>query len=164
MNKVILLECLTEFSKEATKDILLPVSVQNENECKKEKCADVYKMRLPDSKSAKKKAPYIIHAVLTGADEQKEGCPDYSQTVIRSIFCVYHFDEQEGALALLNLMERMRIELLKKRVIGNQFELDIDTAKLEMLIYPDNTAPYFAGEMVSCWRMPSVKREVSLDF
>lgn len=164
MNKVILLDCLKDFTENAIKDILLPVKVQNENECKREKCADVYKMRLPDSKSSAKKAPYIIHTVLTGADEQKEGSFDYSQTVIRSIFCVYHPDEQEGALALLNLMERLRVELLRERVIGKQFELDIKNAKLETLIYPDitETAPYYLGEMVSCWKMPSIQRTAFL--
>lgn len=162
MNKVILLDSLTDFTRNAVKDLILPVKIQSENECQRYRPAEVYKMRLPVSSEAKKKAPYIIHTVLTAFDEQKEGQPDYSQTVIRSIFCVYNPDEQEGGLALLNLMERLRIELLKTRVIGNRFELDVKNAKLEMLIYPDNTAPYFVGEMVSTWKMPGIKREVPL--
>ena len=62
---------------------------------------------------------------------------------------------------LLNLMERVRIGILKKIVIGNQFTLDKE-AGLECLAYPDDTAPYYCGEMVSTWIMPSVEREVPL--
>ena len=60
---------------------------------------------------------------------------------------------------LLNLMERLRIAILKKVVIGEQFEIDLE-AGLECLVYPDDTAPYFLGEMVSTWKMPTIKREV----
>lgn len=55
---------------------------------------------------------------------------------MRSIFCVYCNDEQEGALHLLNLMERLRIRLLQDVVIGGQFELDLE-AGIEVLIYPE---------------------------
>lgn len=60
---------------------------------------------------------------------------------------------------LLNLMERFRIGLLKRVVIGGQFELDLQ-AGMESLIYPEDTAPYYAGEMVSIWKLPPIKREV----
>ena len=60
---------------------------------------------------------------------------------------------------LLNLMERFRIKLLREVIIGDQFQLDLESG-LESLIYPDDTAPFFAGEMVSVWKMPSVEREV----
>jgi hypothetical protein len=72
---------------------------------------------------------------------------------------VYHPDEEEGALLLLNLMERLRIRLLKDVVIAGQFELDLE-AGLETLIYPDDTAPYYAGELLSTWKLPAVEREV----
>jgi len=57
-------------------------------------------------------------------------------------------------------MERVRINLLKEVVIGKQYELDLD-AGLETLIYPEDTAPYYAGEMISVWKIPAVRREVS---
>lgn len=164
MNKVILLDRLAEFTEEAIKNIRLPVSVQSEDEYEKLRAAKVYKMRLPDGPSARKKAPYIVHSVLTGYDEQTEGSFGYSQATIRSVFCVYCPDEQEGSLNLLNLMERLRIELLKVRVIGNQFELDLKKSKLETLIYPDSTetAPYYLGEMISSWRLPAIEREINM--
>lgn len=51
--------------------------------------------------------------------------------------------------------------LLRQVVIGEQFTLDLE-AGLEVLVYPDDTAPYFVGEMISTWILPPVEREVNL--
>lgn len=155
MTAVILLEQLKAFTEEATKDLIMPVKMQKGDTEQSYRVAEVHKMRLPDSGSATKKAPYIIHQVITGKDTTE------SQTVIRSIFCVYNDNEEEGGLMLLNLIERVRIALLKAGTVGNQFTLDIN-AGVERLIYPDDTAPFYAGEMISTWKMPTVKREVVL--
>lgn len=161
MTKSILLERLADFSKEATKDLIMPVRMQACDKEQQYRAADNYKMRLPDSSAAQKKAPYIIHQIVTGKDLQKHGDIVKSGALVRSIFCVYNENEQEGALMLLNLMERLRISLLKTVVIGKQFELDLE-AGLEAMIYPDDTAPYYAGEMISTWKLPAVEREVIL--
>jgi hypothetical protein len=116
-------------------------------------------MRLSDSTAATKKAPYIIHQIITSADGQNPGEEPYSSCTVRSIFCVYCDDEQEGSLHLLNLMERVRIALLRKQVISDTFVLDL-SQKLETLNYPDDTAPYYAGEMVTTWKMPVIRREI----
>ncbi len=155
MTAVILLEQLKAFTEEATKDLIMPTKMQKGDTEQTYRAAEVHKMRLPDSGSATKKAPYIIHQVITGKDTTE------SQTKVRSIFCVYNENEEEGGLMLLNLVERMRIALLKAGTVGNQFTLDIN-AGLERLIYPDDTAPFYAGEMISVWEMPTVKREVVL--
>lgn len=161
MNRVILLHRLKDFTEEATKDLLLPVKIQSEKDTQTERTAEVHLMRLPDSKAAHKKAPYVLHQFITGADQQAPGTRDTSTATVRSIFCVYSDNEEEGGMHLLNLMERVRIALLRQRVIGDQFTLDLE-AKLETLCYPDDTAPYFAGEMVSVWKLPAVEREVTL--
>ena len=161
MTRIALLEQLREFTKAVTKDIIMPTMMEKGDAAKTERPAEVFLMRLPDSRAAKKKAPYILHQLITGNDEQRSGERAESRAMIRTIFCVYHDNEQEGSLALLNLMERVRIELLRKVVIGRQFTLDLE-ASLETLIYPDDTAPYFAGEIVSTWKLPAVEREVIL--
>lgn len=137
----------------------MPTSQQKGDKAQACRPAEVYLMRLPDSSAVKKKAPYIIHQVITGADKQASGELPQASAIIRTVFCVYAIDEQEGALALLGLMERLRIELLRQKVIGRQFELDLE-AGLETLIYTDNTAPYFIGEMLSVWQIPAIEREV----
>lgn len=161
MTKNDLLECLTEFTENAVKELIMPVKLQETDTTQAYRKAIVYKMRLNDSSSTYKKAPYIIHQIITSKDYQPTGESEKSTAVVRSIFCVYNNDEQEGGLMLLNLMERLRIALLKQRVLGRQFELDLQQG-LETLIYPDDTAPYYAGEMVTNWKLPSVEREVIL--
>ena len=162
MTKVVFLERLKDFTHEATGNILMPVAMQKgDTEQPSPRAAEVFRTRLPNSKSAKKKAPYILHQIITGKDVQPSGELEQSLATVRTIFCVYNDDEQEGGLMLLNLMERLRIALLEQVVIGNQFQLDLE-AGLESLVYPEDTAPYFAGEMVSTWKLPAVERKVKL--
>lgn len=161
MTRIDLLEQLRAFTRETTADLLMPVKEQpgDGGEPPAPRSADVYLMRLPDSKSARKKAPYIIHQLITGRDVQPAGQRESAGAVVRTICCVYSGDEQEGGLMLLNLMERLRIALLRKVVIGKRYQLDLE-AGLEVLVYPDDTAPYFIGEMVSTWKLPKIEREV----
>lgn len=79
-----------DFTRDAVKDLLLPVRQQeNDAEALAMRAAEVYKMRLPDSGSAKKKAPYIIHQVVTTNDLQPRGRtnPRHSQ-VAHGVLCV----------------------------------------------------------------------------
>ena len=161
MTKVKLLQQLKLFTEEVVGELLLPVRMQKDDaEHHVPRPATVYLMRLPDSTAAAKKAPYIIHQAITGSDSQAEGQRIQCVTAVRSIFCVYSDDEQAGGMLLLDLMERVRIALLRQVVIGRQFELDLQNS-FEQLIYPDDTAPYYAGEMMSNWKMPAVEREVA---
>ena len=159
MDRVMLLYALRDFTREATKDLILPTRVQSQTETPQPRAPDVYLMRLPDSKQATKKAPYILHQVLTGYDKQPERTKTISTCQVRSIFCAYSEDEQEGGIMLLTMAERVRIPLLKSICIGGQFDLD-RAAGIEFLAYPDDTAPYYAGEMITTWNMPPVEREV----
>jgi len=159
MNRVTLLEKLKEFTNESIGDIIMPVQMQKGDAEQKYRAADIHLMRLPYSSQAKKKAPYIIHQLITNKDIQPQGENITGSAVVRSIFCVYNDNEEEGALMLVNLMERLRIHLLKQVVIGDQFQLDLESG-LESIIYPEDTAPYYAGEMISTWILPAIRREV----
>ena len=159
MDRVDLLNVLKAFTLESTGEILMPTSVQKGDGEPELRAARVHLMRLPDSRAAEKKAPYIIHQLITTKDQQEKGQRPNSTAQVRSIFCVYSSNEEEGALALLNLMERLRIDLLRKCVLADRYELDLETG-LEGLIYPNDSAPYYMGEMVSMWKLPAVEREV----
>lgn len=159
MNKVFLLKAIQKHTLESTADIVMPTRFQKGDKEAVSRAAEVHLMRLPDSSAAHKKAPYILHQLLTGVDVQTEGNHEESSAVIRTIFAVYNENEEEGALMLLNLMERLRISLLKERVLDKRYQLDLKPG-LEVLVYPDDTSPYYAGEMVSTWIVPSIKREV----
>lgn len=156
-----LLDELKAASEKAVKDMMLPVSMQEDDTEQKYRTADVYKMRLPDSSAAKKKTPYIIHQVVTTKTVLTPGQRfPVTSTVVRSIFAVYGLNEQEGALLLLNLMDRVKIELEREVVIGDQFQLDL-SAGIETMVYQDNTAPYYIGEMSTTWNSRAVRREVT---
>jgi len=160
MTKIFLLDALKAFTEEATKDLLMPVRMQKDDkEQPLPRAPDVYKMRLIKSSDAQKVAPYIIHGIITGRDSQTPNNRATGQTVVRSVFCVYNEDEQEGSLMLLNLMERYRIALLEKIMLEDRYQLDMEDG-LDLIIYPDDTAPYYAGEMVGTWIMPAVTRKV----
>ena len=65
MTKVILLEALKKFTLEATKDIVMPVEPQEEDEERPvPRPAQVFSMNLPDGASYQREAPYILHQII----------------------------------------------------------------------------------------------------
>jgi len=156
-----LLQALKNETLASTKDLIMPTRIQKKDEEQAYRAPDVFLMRLPDSNSATKKAPYALHQFLNAQDIQEERMPDQCKAIVRTILCVYNPDEQEGALMLLNFASRIRIHLLKSCVIGEKHEFELDKeAGLHFVCYPDDTAPYYAGEMISTWTMPPIQREV----
>lgn len=165
MTSIILLDRLRDFTEEAVKDLILPVALPDEDmEPPPPRAPLVFRARLPEFSDAVEKAPYVLHQLVTRKDVQPAGQLISAQVVVRTVFCVYSEDAQEGGMQLLNLMERLRIKLLERRVIGKQFRLDMG-AGLDSLVYPDDgehpTAPYFLGEMYSIWKIPSNERMVT---
>lgn len=57
MTRIILLERLRDFTKEATADLIMPTRMQKGDTEQGYRPADVYLTRLPDGTSATKKAP-----------------------------------------------------------------------------------------------------------
>lgn len=159
MTRVLLLEALKAYTVDAVKDLLLPVKPVKGGTEETYRAPEVHRMRLPDKAMNTEKAPYIIHQMVTGKDMQPPGEYVDSTVIIRSICCVYNQDSEEGSLALLNVIERMRIGFLRERIIDAQFELDLESG-LECLIYPDETDPFFVGELISTWKLPTITREV----
>lgn len=156
MTPIILLDQFKLFTEFSTKDIILPTRGKP-GEKTEHRAPEVWRMRLPDREAETKKAPYILLQLVNGTDEQESGEQPESQCNIRAIVCVCSEDASEGALNVLNIITRLRTDLLKRRVIGRQFTLRMP---LEYLVYLDDTAPYFMGEMMTGWEMPIIKREV----
>ncbi len=159
MTPIQLLESLEEFIKVNTKDIILQVRHKAGSDEVIERAPDVYKMRLPDKDSETKQIPYILIQVLTGKDTQEVGDTPDSECKVRIIFATYSEDGGVGALDVLNLLTRVRIALLKVGVVGEQFLLK---KPLEYMVYQEDTAPYYFGEMMTAWEMPIIEREVDL--
>lgn len=159
MTAINLLECLAEFVKEKTADIKLQVRVKNINpEEKKERAAEVYTMRLPKKEDKTEKVPYILLQFLTGKDSKENGEPEKGECKIRIVVATYSEDGGEGSTDVLNVILRIRSELKKAGVIGGRFALQ---NPLEYIVYPDSTEPYYLGEMITNWSIPTIEREVT---
>lgn len=169
MTRVFLLESLKKFTLECTRDLLLPVQVREEDEAPPpDRPAAVYIPRLPELRSYTRRAPFITHEIVTGSDkletDQRGLRRLRSSADVRTVFCVYHPNEQEGGLALMNLMERLRQALLERVVIEKQFKLDLE-AGVDGMIYPINpgknsVSPFYEGEMFTTWLLPPVERKL----
>lgn len=173
MTPIILLERLKEFIQANTEDIILPVRpVKNKTlptvSCPREKAAtdaithraaEVHLMRLPDKDAEENRIPYILLQLITGTDTGAQGQQEDSEAKVRIIIATYSENDSEGALDVLNLITRIRVALLKAGEIGQQFLL---RKPLEYLVYPDDTRPYFFGEIMTIWEMQTIKREVNI--
>ncbi|MCL2694059.1 MAG: hypothetical protein FWE60_03005 [Oscillospiraceae bacterium] len=172
MTAVFLLARLREFIENCTKDIMLdvrpvvndePVGYDDneqltiDNGQLKKRAAEVHLMNLPDKAAETNRTPYIILQLLTGDDTQAEGEQPDSSCKVRIIVGTYSENDSVGALDVLNVITAIRIALLKKRVVGEQFSLKMP---LEYLIYDNDSRPYFFGEIMSIWEMPAIEREV----
>ncbi len=163
MTKNDFLDAACAFIESVFKDVMLPCNRQRADEDQLYRAPQVHKMRLPDSKEYKKKVPYIINQVVVGEDRLiEEGRTGHykpsSLITLRTIFCIYALDESEGALTVMELCERLRIAFLRVQVLDNKYRLELKNNALETMIYPDAVAPYFAAEMMSVWKMPTVER------
>lgn len=159
MTPNILLERLKEFVEANTRDLILEVRVKKGETGPKERAAEVYTMRLPDKDAETKQIPYILLQFIKGSDDQKEGEQPESECAVRFVFAAYSEDGGKGAMDVLNLITRIRVALIKAGIIGEQFSLK---RKIEYIVYPDSTPPYFMGEMMTFWEMPTIQREVPL--
>lgn len=154
-----LLCALKDFCLDATKNFRLPTAVQKNAVEEVYRSPEVYIMRLVDSNSAKQYAPYIIIQFVNGIDRQPTGQPKESSATVRFVFCVYDANEETGAINLINVMDSVSTQLQKKVIIGNSYKLDVESG-IESLVYFENTAPYFAGELIATFILPPVEREV----
>lgn len=157
MTPLVLLDTLKEFIELETKDIILPVKVDRGSTELNERAATVFKMSLPNKEANIQRIPYILLQFLKSTDLQEAGQETESDGIVRIVGATYSENGEEGAMAILNLLTRIRIALLKSEVIGGQFLLQ---KPLELIVYPDNTPPYFLGEMITNWKMPTIEREV----
>ncbi|MBE6012087.1 MAG: hypothetical protein E7234_05970 [Lachnospiraceae bacterium] len=157
MTPLILITGLKNFIEDVIKDILLPVRVDRNSGENKQRMAKVYEMHLPDEDSETSQIPYVIIQFLKSTDNQKQGDNTEGSCMIRIIAATYSEDRQEGHMNILNLLTRIRISLLKERIIGKQFLLE---GPLELIVYPDDTRPYYLGEIMVNFAMPTIEMEV----
>ena len=151
MTPIFLLETLEAFVKEHTKNIILEVEVEPGAD-RKERPAEVHKMRLPKKEDKIKRIPYILLQLLKGKDEVEEsGC------MVRIVVATYSEDGSAGAYDLLNVILKIKTELERVGILDDRYVLHFP---LEYLIYPEENGNYYFGEMITNWSLPETKREV----
>ena len=151
-------ERLTAFVKEAVQEELLPVRPSKQNPTPSPVPAEVYKGRLPDSKSWQSKAPYILVQIVGWKDYQYEGQRPEAACTVRIVFVAYSQDESEGVMYVENMIQRVRERILRFPIIGNQYKLILEEG-MEAAMYDGDTAPYYGGELESVWKIPTVRME-----
>ena len=157
MTPIDLLNCLAEFVKEQTKNIILQVKTEPGGS-QKERAAEVHKMRLPKKEDSTRRIPYILLQILTGKDDlNKERRCKESTCQIRIVVGTYSEDENVGAYDVLNVLMKIRTELQAAGIIADRYVLQ---DPLDYIIYPDDYHPYYFGEMITNWSIPIIKREV----
>ena len=62
---------------------------------------------------------------------------------------------------LMNVIDAIILRLLKDGVIAKKYKIATDTG-VEFVAYPEDTAPYYAGEIVFSVMMSPIEREVNL--
>lgn len=68
-------------------------------------------------------------------------------------------EDDTGLIILLNLMERVRILLLRQRVLEQKFSLDASwTWKLD----EEHPSEVWRGELTTTWALPQIRQEVVL--
>ncbi|MFI3255431.1 MAG: hypothetical protein R3Y63_14020 [Eubacteriales bacterium] len=155
-----LVDSLANFIKNATKDLMLPVRVVSDGAESKTRTPIIYKMRVPTKEAEIQQIPYIVVQHLKGKDERDENGIASCTAVIRILIATYSENQEEGAISVENIINRIRIPLLKQGIIAKKYLVNMP---LEYVIYPDPIPPYYLGEMITNWQVPPVEREVRYD-
>lgn len=156
-----ILDILKPYCEEKTASLNeLKVSLQKGDTERTMRAPRVFKGRLPNSLSYEKYAPYIIIQYRTGYERQTDGRYSKSTAIVGFICVVYNQNEEEGAAELNNVIDRLRLALLRDGVIGDLLKVDKSDEGLITYIYAENSAPYYGGELVVAFDLPSTEREV----
>lgn len=148
-----LIDALAIVIDETLKGLKLPKSTNDWDEPQKDGEIQVFKHRMA-SASDKEKAPYVLLQILNGADEHsREDDKEFSVVTVRGIVVTFNRDSVEGALSLVEVIERIRFRLESNRTIGGRYTLQLP---FEWLIYPEDTAPYHIGELSMTFTIESI--------
>lgn len=157
MNPNDLLDDLDALIKEQTKDLLLPLRTdrgESRENGEKFRAPLTFTMDLPKKEDDTKLAPYILTQILTGTDEQKAAEDPSSMCSVRVVVVLYCENMGEGKRNVLNVITRLRMELLRRKIIGKHFVL---SDKIDWVVDPRSVGSYFSGEMLMNFKLPPIE-------
>ena len=149
-----LMQVLKERIQGSIKDLMLEEKTK-QGEQRKRRTPVVFVGGLPSKDSETQQVPYILIKALTGTDSQQTGQEEESECKLRIIVVTYSESPEEGYMDTLNVIDRIRLNLLQERVVGSQFILKMP---LEFIIYEDDIKPYSIGELITTFEMPAIRR------
>lgn len=148
-----LLEALADFIREDLKDYELPLKRAEKGE-KARRAVTVDILTPEDSDDEDELIPYILLQPLNGKEEQDKMGQASAECNVRICITIYNRDRGEGRKQLLHLTERLRRDLVAKRIVGKTFALKLP---LEWLIYPDDNEGYHLAELSTEWSLPATE-------
>ncbi|MEK5469538.1 hypothetical protein MKY64_31525 [Paenibacillus sp. FSL R7-0210] len=99
-----------------------------------------------------------VYPVIMIRPAEGEGDSGQGQIQMKLQFGTYSEDDT-GLVELLNLMERVRILLLRQRVLEQKFRLEASwTWKLD----EEHPSAVWRGELTTTWALPQIRQEVVL--
>lgn len=109
---------------------------------------------LPEKDATDREESYYSFIIIQMAEANDE--LDKNETRFRLIFGTVSQTDQ-GYLDVVNLMERVRISLLRNRVLDSRYRLELP---YKSKVYDDQFDPYWLGEALTIWTLPTVLEEV----
>ncbi|CDN41456.1 hypothetical protein [Paenibacillus sp. P22] len=96
--------------------------------------------------------PYIVMRATSGTDEG-----DSSMVKVVLVFGVKDNEDGKGIMTLSNLMEKVRISLLRTRLLESRFALQ---EPYQWEIFDEQPQPIYEGIATTTWMLPTIRQEV----
>ncbi|AKL95013.1 hypothetical protein CACET_c15640 [Clostridium aceticum] len=117
---------------------------------------NIYSQYLPakEDEDDEQHYPYIIARVLDG-DDSEENQP--ASCKIMLIIGLYDEDDRyQGYKDVMNVIEKIRQFLLKKRMVAGQFILEYP---LQWAVNEEDVYPFYFGGIETNWTLPGIRME-----
>lgn len=114
----------------------------------------IHLLKVPDKRKenvGEIQVPYIILHPSQGKQD------DEAQITVTMVFGVLDKSD-EGGLTVINLMERVRIALLRQRIVDRKYRIE---TPYEWEFFTDQPLPYWEGMAKTIWTVPAIQEEVT---
>lgn len=155
-----LINALAEIIQEATSDLIMK-SAQSEG-IPVSRAPEILKYALDKPDQWKKCVPYVLIMPTGGSTTQFTGGERHATEGILLVCAAYDREsEAKGLKAVSVLMDRIKIAILKRPVIGKYFTINLEAAPFEWKPYLEGSEPYFIADANLLFNVPPVQTEVA---
>lgn len=119
----------------------------------------VYMLHLPDKELEKPRVPYVLVQFAGARDFLDEHRERACEIKARFVVAAYNPENPATSLGALEILERLRVGLLRFPLVADRFTLD-EAAGIEREVYAADEPPYFFGALRAVYRAPAVDKEL----